>query len=229
MKIKHGKTSLEKRVQLARMICEMKDHTEVVAVAVYPQCTPSVEWRRNQGRALLFRGQTDHSLRLGTNYLPVNAVLEANALIVEQYHLDEQDVERAAPHVEASEEPVPYETFTETVYDLRFQLPESDEEFFTRISSLYSAFKIGMAPMRDAEEALGLIKAIYGRLYAARHISLDNAKVLECLDDLDALYRAEHDDANGERTHEECLRALCWVEERLIAKYIGATEPAAEE
>ncbi len=221
MRTRHGNISSQKRLQVAQMLREMRDHTEVVAVVVLPNCTPSVEWRREEGRRLLMRGLSEHKVTLGSRHLSLTAVFDAKALVMQSFSLTEEQLEELDPYVEAEEEKEPYEDYTYTVFNLVFQLPESDEEYFTRLSQMYSGFKIGMAPMRDAEEALDLIKSIYGRLYAARHISLDHAKVVECLDDLDALYRAENDDGNGERTHEECLRHLYWTEERLIAKYLA--------
>ena len=181
MRTRHGNISSQKRLQVAQMLREMRDHTEVVAVVVLPNCTPSVEWRREEGRRLLMRGLSEHKVTLGSRHLSLTAVFDAKALVMQSFSLTEEQLEELDPYVEAEEEKEPYEDYTYTVFNLVFQLPESDEEYFTRLSQMYSGFKIGMAPMRDAEEALDLIKSIYGRLYAARHISLDHAKVVEGL------------------------------------------------
>lgn len=76
-----------------------------------------------------------------------------------------------------------------------------------------------MSQVHSPEVVSKIFEAINSRLHAARFITLNNNKVMDCLADLEKIYQAQNNDSNGERSDEEMAQSLYSVRQMLIEKY----------
>lgn len=60
-----------------------------------------------------------------------------------------------------------------------------------------------MQSKHDPKDIVNVFDAINSRLHAARFITLNNNKVMDCLADMEKIYQAKNNDSNGERSEEE--------------------------
>lgn len=209
--------SQEQRDHCAKLLREMRENSQFVTAAMLPQSIQDTEWRKAQGAMMLLRQE------------------ERREYPVEYHTLEDlkqqlrkelgKDFDEANCGFESAVEVDIYEGYDREYTALVIHITESDETYAQRIQEMYEKFRQAFAPFTSDSTALRLYQRINSALYAARCITMDEKRVLECLSDLQRLHMAETDDHNGETTREEQLRFLHKVQTDLMNKY-GLQESA---
>lgn len=193
------------------MLREMRAHSQFVTAAMLPNSIADESWRKEQGAMMLLRQEERRT------YPVEYSTLESLKLQLRQ-ELG-PDFDNAHCRFESETEVDIYEGYDREHTVLAVYITESDETYSHRIESMHEKFRSAFAPLTSDSDSLRLYQRINSALYAARCITLNEKRVLECLSDLQRLHSAENDDHNGESTREEQLRFLHKVQIELMGKY----------
>ena len=197
------------RSALARLLVDLRAHTQDIAVLEYPQCTTDPSYRHAIGLDLLLRRTIEREVIVSNN------ILEIFTQAVELSR--ETKIDIGEFQIETEEYPEPYEDYTRTVYKIVYNDKETDQEYLHRINDIYNRL-IDFPTSKD--DLVDLYSRIIAALHTARHITLDDSKIRECLDDMERLYNSKNNDHNGEigllemrRRYREVVKELClkWI------------------